>query len=119
MYGFTLALYSGPIVCRILPMNFVNPRKNWRIRLLVLLLMLGAQSFSMAHELSHDNYGVNGALCEVCSAGHGLDTGLTVAHATPQITCSHQQPFIEPIIDGVKTAVAHYTARAPPLKDVT
>ena len=118
MYGFTLTLYSGPIVCRILLMNFVNPRKNWRIRLLVLLLMLGAQSFSMAHELSHDNYGVNGALCEVCSAGHGLDTGLTVAHTIPQSTCSHQQPFIEPIIDGVKTAVAHYIARAPPLKDV-
>ena len=105
--------------CRILFMDFVNPGKNWRIRLLVLLMMIGAQSFSMAHELSHDIYGVNGALCEVCSAGPGLDTGLTVAHAAPQSTCSHQQPFIEPVIDSAKTAVAPYTARAPPLKDVT
>lgn len=99
-------------------MRFVNSEKNWLSRLLVLLLLLSAQSFSMAHELTHDPYGFNGVLCEICSAGHGLDTGVPVAHVVAVLQCTSDLQALEPHAGLSQAVSAPYIARAPPLQDV-
>jgi hypothetical protein len=99
-------------------MSFVNPDKNWLSRLLALLLLLSAQSFLMAHELTHTPYGDSGILCDVCSVGHGLDTGVTVAVFVPISECTHGLQVLEPLIGHYQTLISPYIARAPPLKDV-
>jgi len=99
-------------------MRFVNSEKNWLSRLLVLLLLLSAQSFSMAHELTHAPYGVNGVVCEICSAGHGLDTGVPVAHVVPVLQCTRDLQALEPRAVHYQAVSAPYIARAPPLQDV-
>ena len=104
--------------CRIRLMSFVNPENSRLSRLLVLLLLLSAQSFSMAHELTHAPYSENGVLCEICSAGHGLDTAVTVAHFVPVSECAHELTALEPLAGQILTLSSPYIARAPPLKDV-
>lgn len=99
-------------------MSLVNSEKNWPSSLLVLLLMLSAQSFSLAHELTHVPSGDNSILCEVCSTGHGLDTGVAVAHFVPFSQRTHDLQVLEPRAGILQAIITPYIARAPPLKDV-
>ena len=84
----------------------------------MLLLLLSAQSFSLAHELTHAPDADSGVLCEICSAGHGLDTAVTVAHVAPNSQCAHDLQVIEPLTDYCQADASPYIARAPPLNDV-
>ena len=88
---------------------------NHYLRLLVLLLLLSAQSFSMAHELGHSDDSDNGVLCEICSAGHGFDTAVTVVHKPPVSTAQHEFQIDHPEYDISQTDAPFYSARAPPL----
>jgi hypothetical protein len=99
-------------------MRFVNPDKNWLSRLLVLLLLLSAQSFLMAHELTHVPYGDSGVLCDICSAGHGLDSGVTAVLCVPVSECTHDLQVLESPTGHDQALIFPYIARAPPLKDV-
>lgn len=98
-------------------MYFVNLEKNWPSRLLLLLLLLSAQSFSLAHELTHVPYSEGSLLCEICSAGHGLDTGVVVAYVLPVVQCAHNLRVIKPIDSHHQAETSPYIARAPPSKD--
>ena len=99
-------------------MNLVNQRKTWPLRLIVLLLLVSAQSFSLAHEVIHVPYSDNGVLCEVCSAGHGLGSGVTVVYVVANNPCVHYLQVVEPRADHYQTDPSPYISRAPPLNDV-
>lgn len=99
-------------------MRFVNPDKNWLSRLLALLLLLSAQSFLMAHEATHVPYGDSGVLCDICSAGHGLDTGVTPVIFVAFSECTQDMQVLEPLTGHYQPITLPYIARAPPLKDV-
>ena len=99
-------------------MNLVNLGKAWPLRLLVLLLLLSAQSFSLAHELTHAPDGDNGVLCEICAAGHSLDATVPVAHATPNSQCATILRVTESPAGHYHADTSPYIARAPPLNDV-
>ena len=96
----------------------VKHEKHWASRLLLLLLLLSAQSFSLAHELSHDAYDGNGIVCQICSASHGLDTAVTVAHFVLDVDCTHNPESEDSRTGYAKPLVTSYIARAPPLNYV-
>ena len=94
-------------------MGFTGSKTGLSMRLGVLLLLLCAQSFTLAHELGHEFTGET-SRCTVCSIGHGLHTGLSVSHAPPACEPSAQTPLFEsPVHQPQITAVA-FSARAPP-----
>jgi len=99
-------------------MSLVKSRKNLAARLLVLLLLLSAQSFSMAHELTHVSFGDYGVLCEVCSAGHALDAGVKVEHSVSLGHFNSSFQVVEPLAVNYPAVTYLYTARAPPLQDM-
>ena len=99
-------------------MDLLNRKNYWPSRLLVLLILLSAQSFSLAHEVNHVPFGDNGVLCEVCAAGHGLDAGVTVAHDVPNGQCAHDLRVIEPLAGHAQANPSPYISRAPPLNHV-
>lgn len=83
-------------------------------RLCVLLLLLCAQSFTLAHEVDHE-FADDNSLCAVCSIGHGLQTGVTVSHEPPACEPFSQTPLIEcPVCETQIQSVA-VSARGPPL----
>lgn len=89
--------------------------KIWSTRLLVLLVLFSAQSFSLAHEVTHVSDIDASLKCEVCLVGQGIDSAIVASHEPP---VAHVSPCFHThknIATQLKAEAAEYTARAPPL----
>jgi hypothetical protein len=96
-------------------MKTVFSMKIWSTRLLVLLVLFTAQSFSLAHEVTHVSDFDASLKCEVCLVGQGIDSAIAASHEPPVGHVSPGFHIHKNIATQLKTEAAEYTARAPPL----
>jgi len=90
--------------------------KIWSTRLLVLLVLFTAQSFSLAHEVTHVSDFDASLKCEVCLVGQGIDSAIVASHEPSVAHVSLNFHVHKYIATQLKAEAATYTARAPPFE---
>jgi hypothetical protein len=91
--------------------------KTWSTRVLVLLVLFSAQSFSLAHEVTHVADFDAGLKCDVCLVGQGIDSAIVASHEPLVAHVSSDFHVHTHITTQLKAEAASYTARAPPLNN--
>ena len=83
-------------------------------RLTLVLLMLMAQGFAIAHDVG-DNHGLQSHPCATCIIGHGLGAAVSVNYESPLLRS--YQPQVPPlaITATLASRPGCHLARAPPL----
>lgn len=82
--------------------------------MLLVLFLLSAQGFSLAHELDHAPGSDNGFLCEVCSAGQSFSSCVTVGDMKVAIEAQSASDLCSSLPDYRQSEFSPHTARAPP-----
>lgn len=95
-------------------MNVRRPLSRLSARLALLLVLLLAQGFLLAHEVDHIA-AAESSLCAVCQVGHGLDSPAVAEAALPPAASDESVPFACPAPHRSDSARHARRARAPPL----
>jgi hypothetical protein len=90
---------------------------TWSTRLLVLLVLFSAQSFSLAHDVTHVSDIDASLKCEVCLVGQGIDSAIVASHEPPVALVSPGFHVHQNTATQLKAEAATYIARAPPLNN--
>lgn len=94
-------------------MRYLHEKAGIVLRLVLLTVLLAAQSLSFAHELDHFSAG-EASLCAVCSIGNNLDVPVQVTHEPPASSPNFQS-VIQPSPEvSLKVIATPLSARAPP-----
>lgn len=94
-------------------MRYLHEKAGIVMKLVVLSLLLGAQSLSLVHAMDHVSAS-DTSLCAVCSISAGLDGPAHVTHEFSEIQPVIQPRSEQPVLVNPKVFAAPLTARAPP-----
>lgn len=94
-------------------MRYLPEKAAFVLRLVVLAVLLCAQSLSFAHEMGHLDAGDTN-LCAVCSISTGLDSPVHVEHEFPDSQPAIHTGCGNPAPVGPRVSASPLTARAPP-----
>ena len=83
-------------------------------RLALLLLMLAAQGFAVAHDIG-DGHGLTSHPCSTCIIGHGLGVAVSSSYETSPLQVYQTSVPIHASTATLPTRVNCHCARAPPL----
>lgn len=93
--------------------SLFNLRRSTRFALLLLLLLLAAQSISMAHAIG-DNHELKSDLCATCIVGHGLGTAVSSSHDTVPLQIHQAYAPLRSNFVALSSRTSCHLARAPP-----
>ena len=95
-------------------MLYLHEKSALVLRLVLLVLLLAAQSIASAHQIEHGDR-PDTSFCAICSISSGMDVPVHVDHTqpiSPPVFCAS---VAQPVFVFIRVVAVRCTPRAPPI----